>query len=182
MFAQELTKRFLLDTTPSRHVQLALQMNPTVNVSADGPLLAGKSAFYECMNGEYRRALKRQALLQHAARPAAAAATATTAAATAATAAAAAATAPAATHPPPPATLPPAKRRRSLLGAVAVKQAGEAAVQDEDASLLDLKVSAEIEKFEQLRCKTLAKAGNPNPNPTLHPDPKPDPNPNPNPT
>ena len=52
---------------------------------------------------------------------------------------------------------PSAKRRRSLLGAVAVKQAGEVVVQDEDTSLLDLKVSAEIEKFEQLRCKTLAK-------------------------
>ena len=192
VFAKELTKRFLLDTTPSRHVQLALQMNPTVNVSADGPLLAGKSAFCECMYAEYRRALKRQALQQQAA-SAATAATATAPApaadadaadAAAAAAAAAAATAPAATHTPPPATQPPAKRRRSLLGAVAVKQAGEAAVQDEDSSLLDLKVSSEIEKFEQLRCKTLAKAGNPNPNPTLHPDPKPepDPNPNPNPT
>ena len=40
---------------------------------------------------------------------------------------------------------------------MAVKQAGEAPVQDEDTSLLDLKVSTEIEKFEQLRCKTLAK-------------------------
>ena len=68
VFAKELTKRFQLDTTPSRHVQLALQMNPTVNVSADGPLLANKSAFHECMTGEYRRALKRQALLQQAAR------------------------------------------------------------------------------------------------------------------
>jgi len=38
VFATELTTRFQLDTTPSRHVQLALQMNPTVNVSADGPL------------------------------------------------------------------------------------------------------------------------------------------------
>ena len=161
VFAKELTKRFLLDTTPSRHVQLALQMNPTVNVSADGPLLAGKSAFYECMYAEYRRALKRQALQQQAARAATAA--------TATAPAPAAATAPAATHTRPPATMPPAKRRRSLLGAVAVKQAGEAAVQDEDTSLLDLKVSSEIEKFEQLRCKTLAKAGNPNPNPTSSP-------------
>ena len=187
VFAKELTKRFQLDTTPSRHVQLALQMNPTVNVSADGPLLANKSAFHECMTGEYRRALKRQALLQQAARrPAANTAPAPAAADATADAADAAATTttPAPAHTPPPTTLPPAKRRRSLLGAVAVKQAGEAAVQDEDTSLLDLKVSSEIEKFEQLRCKTLAKAGNPSPNPTLHPDPKPepDPNPNPNPT
>ena len=170
VFAKELTKRFQLDTTPSRHVQLALQMNPTVNVSADGPLLANKSAFHECMTGEYRRALKRQALLQQAARrpaantaPAPAAADATVDAADAAANAAADAaattttTTPAPAHTPPPATLPPAKRRRSLLGAVAVKQAGEAPVQDEDTSLLDLKVSTEIEKFEQLRCKTLAK-------------------------
>ena len=122
--------------------------------------------------GEYRRALKRQALLQQAARrpaantaPAPAAADATAdaadaaadAAANAAADAAATTTTPAPAHTPPPATLPPAKRRRSLLGAVAVKQAGEAPVQDEDTSLLDLKVSTEIEKFEQLRCKTLAK-------------------------
>jgi hypothetical protein len=143
-------------------------MNPTVNVSADGPLLANKSAFHECMTGEYRRALKRQALLQQAARrpaantaPAPAAADATVdaadAAANAAADAAATTTTQAPAHTPPPATLPPAKRRRSLLGAVAVKQAGEAPVQDEDTSLLDLKVSTEIEKFEQLRCKTLAK-------------------------
>jgi len=116
------------------------------------------------MTGEYRRALKRQALLQQAARrpaantaPAPAAADATADAADAAADAAATTTTPAPAHTPPPATLPPAKRRRSLLGAVAVKQAGEAPVQDEDTSLLDLKVSTEIEKFEQLRCKTLAK-------------------------
>ena len=165
VFAKELTKRFLLDTTPSRHVQLALQMNPTVNVSADGPLLAGKSAFCECMYAEYRRALKRQALQQasQAARPAAANApdpadaNATAVNTTDVNTTDAALAAPAAAHTPPPAPQPPAKRRRSLLGAVAVKQAGEVAVQDEDTSLLDLKVSAEIEKFEQLRCKTLAK-------------------------
>ena len=50
----------------------------------------------------------------------------------------------------------PQKRRRSLLGAVAIKQAG-GVVQPEGDSLLDLKVSAEIERFEQIRCQTLAK-------------------------
>ena len=45
-------------------MQLALQMNPSINVSVDGPLLIGKSAFYETMHAWYRRALKRQALAQ----------------------------------------------------------------------------------------------------------------------
>ena len=164
VFAKELTTRFRLDTTPSRHVQLALQMNPTVNVSADGPLLINKNAFYECMSGEYRRALKRQAVQQasQATRPAVAIAPAP-APAPAPTDPPTDPPAPAtqppapATQPPAPATQPPAKRRRSLLGAVAVKQVGEVVVQDEDTSLLDLKVSAEIEKFEMIRCKTLAK-------------------------
>jgi hypothetical protein len=63
IFAAQLSKRFKLDTTPSSHVMLALQMNPSLNVSVDGPLLLGKSAFFELMGAVYRRALKRQAVL-----------------------------------------------------------------------------------------------------------------------
>ena len=170
IFAAQLTKRFKLDTTPSSHVQLALQMNPAIDISADGPLLIGKSAFLELMGAEYRRALKRQALKQAgrvgptpgapapadapapAPAPAAAAAAAAPAAPAAPAAAAAAATAAAADTPQPQQK----RRRRSLLGAVALKQTG-GVVQAEGDSLLDLKVSAEIEKFEHIRCKTLAK-------------------------
>ena len=159
IFAAQLSKRFKLDTTPSSHVMLALQMNPSLNVSVDGPLLLGKSAFFELMGAVYRRALKRQAVLIASPRPRAAPAAAPTAAPTAAPAAApaAAADANAAAADAAAETVQPAqKRRRSLLGAVAVRQTG-GAVQAEGDSLLDLKVSAEIEKFEHIRCKTLAK-------------------------
>ena len=50
---------------------------------------------------------------------------------------------------------PVAKKRRSLMGAVAAKQFSAVEEQGEDESLLDLKIAAEIEKFEQIRCKIL---------------------------
>ena len=154
VLAEQLTARFNLDTTPSEHVQLALKMNPSINMSVDSPLLIGKSAFAELAEGVYRRALKRQAVKQ-ASRLEPSAFAPAPAPAPATDSAAPAAASPAATA---PAAAPAAKRRRSLLGAVAVKQSVVVEEQGgEGASLLDLKVSAEVEKFEQIRCKVLAK-------------------------
>ena len=62
VFAEELTTRFLLDTTPNKHIQLALKMNPAINTEPKGPLLSGKSAMHEMMTAEYKRALRRAAL------------------------------------------------------------------------------------------------------------------------
>ena len=136
---------FKIDSTPSSHVQLALQMNPSINVSVNGPLLIGKSTFYETMHAWYRRALKRQALAQSTPAPVldtAAPATTPTAAPIAAT---------------PTAGHPPLKKRRSLLGAVVAKQALDVVAQGEGDSLLDTKVSAEVKRFEQIRLQILAK-------------------------
>ena len=47
--------------TPNKHVLLALQINPSVNTTPNGPLLKGKSAKAELMHAEYKRALRRQA-------------------------------------------------------------------------------------------------------------------------
>jgi len=148
-FAAELTKRFKIDTTPSSHVQLALQMNPLINVSVDGPLLIGKSAFYETMHAWYRRALKRQALAQST--PAPVLDTADPAPAPAATPTAA----PIADA--PTAGQPPLKKWRSLLRAVVDKQGLDVMAQGEGDSLFDTKVSAEVERFEQICLQILAK-------------------------
>ena len=51
----------------------------------------------------------------------------------------------------------PLKKRRSLLGAVVVKQALDVVAQGEGDSLLDTKVSAEVKRFEQIRLQILAK-------------------------
>jgi len=152
-FAAELTKRFKINTTPSLHVQLALQMNPSINVSVDGPLLISKSAFYETMHAWYCRALKRQVLAQSPPAPvldttAPAPAPAPTPAATPTTTPIAAAPSAGQLH---------LKKRRSLLGAVVAKQALDVVAQGEGNSLLDTKVSAEIERFEQIRLQILAK-------------------------
>jgi hypothetical protein len=65
--ASQLSSRFALDTTPSRHVLLALMMNPFVDTSAEGSQFSGKVAKWEMMQAEYRRALRRQAV--HRRRP-----------------------------------------------------------------------------------------------------------------
>ena len=148
-FAAELTKRFKLDTTPSSHVQLALQMNPSINVSVDGPLLIGKSAFYETMHACYRRALKRQALTQSTAAPV------LDTAAPAPAPAANPSDAPIADA--PTAGEPLLKKRRSLLGVLVAKQGLDVVAQGEGDSLLDTKVSAEVERFEQICLQILAK-------------------------
>jgi len=147
-FAAELTKRFKLDTTPSSHVQLALQMNPSINVSVDGPLLIGKSAFYETMHACYRRALKRQALTQSTAPVLDTAAPAPAPAANPSDAP---------IDDAPTAGEPLLKKRRSLLGVVVAKQGLDVVAQGEGDSLLDTQVSAEVERFEQIRLQILAK-------------------------
>ena len=157
IFSAQLTTRFNLDTTPSKHIQLALKMNPSLNTSMDGPLLIGKLAFAELMEAEYRRVLKRQAVLQARVGPSLIFNLNATAPADTPAPAPTPAAAPTVAHPHPPMAAPALKRRRSLLGAVAVKQSANVEAQGEGESLLDLKVSAEIEKFEQLRCKILAK-------------------------
>ena len=61
--ANQLSSRFALDTTPSKHILLALKMNPSVDTSAaEGSQFVGKVAKWEMMQAEYRRALRRQAV------------------------------------------------------------------------------------------------------------------------
>ena len=63
VLAKQLTKRFELDTTPNKHVLLALKINPSVNTNPDSPQLKGKAAKAELMQAVYKRALRRQAIL-----------------------------------------------------------------------------------------------------------------------
>ena len=58
---------------------------------------------------------------------------------------------------PPPLPQVSLKKRRSLLGAVVAKQAVDVVAQGKGDSLLDSKVSAEVERFEQIRLQVLAK-------------------------
>ena len=106
VLAKQLTKRFELDTTPNKHVLLALKINPSVNTNPDSPQLKGKAAKAELMQAEYTRALRRQAIFLKQRSSADAA---TIAAAAAARAAAATAAAP--------------TRRPSLLGHVITSRA-----------------------------------------------------------
>ena len=152
-FTAELTKRVKIDTTPSSHVQLALQMNPSINVSVNGPLLIGKSAFYETMHSWYHQALKHQALAQSTPAPGIDTADPDRAPALAPTATPTAAP----TADAPTTGQPPLKKRRSLLGEVVVKQALDVVAQGEDDSLLDTKVSMEVECFELIRLQVFVK-------------------------
>ena len=168
--ASQLSSRFALDTTPSRHVLLALMMNPFVDTSAEGSQFSGKVAKWEMMQAEYRRALRRQAV--HRRRPhmqppqqqpcnASAQYVAT----------------PSQQMPPPqndsyvsvtrPAAAihedsaninPPAgKRRKGLMGAVASLGGGAAmATVDREDGALDLEVKLEMERFGAISLKTLA--------------------------
>ena len=104
VLSKQLSKRFQLDTTPNKHVLLALKINPSVNTNLDSPQLKGKAAKAELMQAEYKRALRRQAILIKQRSSADAA----TIASAAAAAALAAATAPAAPTPAPIAAAAPA--------------------------------------------------------------------------
>ena len=155
VFAQELTNRFKLDTTPSDHILLAIVLNPAVNTDPDGPVLEGKAAKAAMMTGLYKRALRRQAIrMQEAPTPMDAAP------------APAIAPAPAlvdtpmnASPAPAPAPEPdpePPKKRRSLGGMLAEKQRQEVMDPGEEVSIIDFKVAAEIEKFTLIRARILA--------------------------
>ena len=51
---------------------------------------------------------------------------------------------------------PAPKKRRSLAGAIVALQGSTVIAQGEEESLIDVKVTAEIEHFEQISCKILA--------------------------
>ena len=144
VFAEELTTRFLLDTTPNKHIQLALKMNPAINTEPKGPLLSGKSAMHEMMTAEYKRALRRAALRR--AGSSAPAPVPVPAAADEAEAEDAPWDAPAAAPAVAPAVAPQsAKRRKGLLGVVAAQQSTE--VVEDGASRIDQDVQTEVERF-----------------------------------
>jgi hypothetical protein len=63
ILAKQMTDRCKLNTTPPNHILLALKMHPAINTDKDGPQLAGKQAKGDLMDAEYKRALRRQALL-----------------------------------------------------------------------------------------------------------------------
>ena len=167
--ASQLSSRFALDTTPSRHVLLALMMNPFVDTSAEGSQFLGKVAKWEMMQAEYRRALRRQAVhrrrphmqppqqqpcnasAQHVAMPAQQMAPPQNDSMVSVTR-------PAAIHEESADTNPPAgKHRRGLMGAVASLGGGAAmATADREDGAIDLEVKLEIERFEAISLKTLA--------------------------
>ena len=147
--ASQLTTRFCLDTTPSKHVLLALKMNPSIDTGPDSKQMAGKTAKFEMTEAEYTRALRRQAIRTFTANspaPAPAPAPAETPATETPAAAAEPAAAP-----------PGAKRRKCLLGAVALEHATVVDLTDhphtEAPSKIDVMVKSEISKFEVLSMK-----------------------------
>jgi hypothetical protein len=157
----QLTTRFALDTTPNKHVLLALKMNPSVNTATDSPQLDGKAAKAEMMDAEYSRALRRQAIRQHrgAARASPTPAPATITPPTAVPAAVPNATEVPAT-PAPATTLPgqPApKRRKGLLGTIAAQHTAGVATDDDQSSTIDTAVREEVDRFDMLALRILAK-------------------------
>ena len=146
VFAAELTARFQLDTTPNKHIQLALKMNPGINTDAKGPLLSGKSAMHEMMTGEYKRALRRAAVRRAISRAAALVPVPVAVAADEAEEEAPRAVPAAAPVAAPPAAPSSAKRRKGLMGMVAAQQSTELA--DDSASRIDQLVQTEVERFE----------------------------------
>ena len=155
-FASQLATRFKLDTTPNKHVLLALKMNPSINTDSSAPLLKDKSAMEEMMVGEYKRALRRQCVLKKqnsiavvsplAAPPTAAPPT-------------GAAVEEGVTPPTEPTAEPPVKRRKGLLGAVAQAQLTET-TPDVEESAIDAQVQAEIERFDILSQRVRAAGPN----------------------
>lgn len=154
-FAAQLTTRFALSTTPSKHVLLALKMNPSINTTATSPLLVNKAAMAELMKAEYQRALRRQCVLHQtkAQLVATQAHPQPEAGAAAETGAEAGAGAAAATETAVP--VPAPKRRKSLLGSVAAQQSTED-TPNEGATKIDSEVQAEIERFAIVSAQIIA--------------------------
>ena len=147
--ASQLAHRFKLDTTPSKHVLLALKMNPSVNTESHSALLAGKCAMEEMMIAEYKRALRRQCILVKQAHLPSPLCVETPPAVDAPMTG----VAPEAEHETPK---PVAKRRKGLLGAVAAQQAN-ADTPDDASSAIDSEVQAEIERFLLISQNIIAK-------------------------
>ena len=156
-FASQIATRFSIDTTPDRHTLLALKMHPAINTEPDCELLEGKTAMAELMEGEYVRALRRQAMRQpsgEALPP------------PAATAAAAAATdmhgtpllSPDTSVPDDPGCGP--KRRKGLMGAVVSAQM-VVREEKEDESEVDKMVGKEMVDFQMIKEIVLEKASLP---------------------
>ena len=153
-FVAQLNTRFQLNTTPNKHVLLALKMNPSINTDTDSPLLKDKSAMEEMMIGEYKRALRRQCVLIKnnaiAAKQAEAGSAATSNTEPAPAPAPASASAPATA--PPSAPVP--KRRKGLLGSVIAQQT--CAMPSVEASDIDAVVKAEIDRFKVISQNIIA--------------------------
>ena len=164
VLAEQLSARFLLDTTPDKHTLLALKMHPAINTKADSSLFEGRSAMLSLSDAEYKRSLRRQGIR----RLAAAAATAAPAAPPSASPRAQ----PAARQPPSGATAgaraaaaddaaPAAKRRKSglMAGLAHAQQAqrpdGEPAA-DSATSAIDQMVAREIDSFTAINDKVVA--------------------------
>lgn len=135
-------------------------MNPQIDTSPEGPLLMHKQAMREMMDAEYKRALRRQAMLQEQrttrtathVMPAPLAAPMTPAPLTGllltATEMAATET-PVLTTPPPP-LVPVAKKRKGLLG-TAVAAHKLTITPTEKHAQIDITVKAEIDKFSLIK-------------------------------
>jgi hypothetical protein len=176
VFAEQLTMRMKLDSTPDVHTLLALKMHPAINTLVDGPQLKGKPAKAEIMKGEYVRELRR-ALIYHKAHLTAQPTTPappippptapptppppTTAPPTAPpTTATAPPTAPPTAHDKPPTpTKPAVKKRKGLMGIVAAAQATPLTPLPADMSIIDVAVEKEIEAFDAISYQIL---GDPN--------------------
>ena len=62
VFSSEIDKRFHITTTPSKHVLLALKMNPSIDTSREGPLFKNKPAAHALMEAEYKQKLRTRSL------------------------------------------------------------------------------------------------------------------------
>jgi hypothetical protein len=74
VFAEELNSRFGITTTPSRHILLALAMDPSQDTSAATGRFSQRSAAQQLLEGEYRRALRKRQIFLQMQKPAAQAA------------------------------------------------------------------------------------------------------------
>ena len=161
IFAEQLTQRFKLDTTPDRHTLLALKMHPEIDTSADGWQLHGKQAKRELMDAEYTRALRRQAMLQeqrnmrptvHMPRTPVATRTAETPVATptAETPVATPTAAAAPTATPTPPLVSGSKKHKGRLGS-AISAQKRTIAPTENNSRIDITVKAEMDKFSLIK-------------------------------
>ena len=164
--AAQMTKRFRLDTTPSKHVLLALKMNPSVATWVDSHQFAGKSAKFELMEAEYTRALRRHAIRKHGLIPPVAilplepSTKASASVPPVSPTTLVLALAPTPTEAVTPSMAAPGKRRKGLLGAIVSQQStGPCTPTDDAMSKLDMIVKSEIDQFEMITLKTLARVG-----------------------